>query len=310
MHWHLPVRSSSFSGHESFPLRFAWLKKGFDNIDGDPEFFSSHDAMVKLGVGKNMVRAIRHWGLACQIWDEEALPPGQVLPRQMGHDLFGTQGADPYLEDIGTIWWLHWCLATNGQRATSWSYLFSRPRGNRFRKAALVQELLDYAHEQRQTKSSWASIKRDVDVLIRSYTTRGASDSRHVEDDLDSPFSLLGLIRPALDKDEYELVQRDHASLPTTIVAAALVDYCAWDGVAYTAVNLAELMYAPLSPGRVFRLSEDGLMRHLHALTELDGPFELHETAGIRQVLVHGPLPDRRKALADHYRAAGEEGHA
>ena len=57
------IEHASFSGHESFALRYLWLKKGYDALADNPEFFQRDDAMVILGVGKNMVRSIRHWGL-------------------------------------------------------------------------------------------------------------------------------------------------------------------------------------------------------------------------------------------------------
>jgi len=49
----------SFSGHESFPLRYGWLKKCVDAVAEDAVFFARDDAMVALGVGKNMVRAVK-----------------------------------------------------------------------------------------------------------------------------------------------------------------------------------------------------------------------------------------------------------
>ena len=51
----------SFSGHETFPFRYTWLKKGVDAVSDDPSVFSSDRATITLGVGKNMVRSIRHW---------------------------------------------------------------------------------------------------------------------------------------------------------------------------------------------------------------------------------------------------------
>jgi hypothetical protein len=62
----LPVQGS-FSGHETFALRAAWLKKGIDGLERYPDIFSREDALVELGVGKNMVRSIRHWCLATVI---------------------------------------------------------------------------------------------------------------------------------------------------------------------------------------------------------------------------------------------------
>ena len=54
----------SFSGHETFPFRYPWLKKGFDAVRENPGVFSCDDAITTLGVGKNMVSSIRHWCLA------------------------------------------------------------------------------------------------------------------------------------------------------------------------------------------------------------------------------------------------------
>ncbi len=48
------------SGHETFPCRYAWLPKAFGAIQREPKIFSEEElAIVELGVGKNMVHAIR-----------------------------------------------------------------------------------------------------------------------------------------------------------------------------------------------------------------------------------------------------------
>ncbi len=44
----------SFSGHESFHCRQFWLKKGYDFVQRRGKF-SDKNAVVELGVGKNMV---------------------------------------------------------------------------------------------------------------------------------------------------------------------------------------------------------------------------------------------------------------
>jgi len=51
-----------FSGHETFPCRYAWLPKAFNALESDPKSLANDEhAMISLGVGKNMVRAIRFW---------------------------------------------------------------------------------------------------------------------------------------------------------------------------------------------------------------------------------------------------------
>ena len=57
----------SFARHETFAPRFGWLHKGFTAVDSDPEAFLKEDAPVTLGVGKNMVNAIRYWSMAFKL---------------------------------------------------------------------------------------------------------------------------------------------------------------------------------------------------------------------------------------------------
>src|SRR3974390_179077 len=68
-----------FSSHETFVFRHSWLKKAVDAVIEDPEIFTRDSAIVTLGVGKNMVRSIRHWGLATGILAEEPKSRGTRL---------------------------------------------------------------------------------------------------------------------------------------------------------------------------------------------------------------------------------------
>lgn len=61
----MSIQMYKISGHETFPCRYAWLPKAFLAIESDPKVFADEEkAMVTLGVGKNMVRAIRFWAQA------------------------------------------------------------------------------------------------------------------------------------------------------------------------------------------------------------------------------------------------------
>ena len=85
----------SFSGHETFPLRFNWLKKGVDSASDDPEIFNADRAIAQFGVGKNMVRAIRHWGLACGTLEDHPDAGGGYRPTEFGLRVFGKKGMGP-----------------------------------------------------------------------------------------------------------------------------------------------------------------------------------------------------------------------
>ena len=92
-----------FSGHESFPCKSMWLKKGYDYLV-DHNKFTDPDAVVKLGVGKNMVQSIRFWLRAFGLLNNDEAT-------EIAHYLFDERdGRDPYAEDNATLWILHYML--------------------------------------------------------------------------------------------------------------------------------------------------------------------------------------------------------
>ena len=58
-----------------------------------------------LGVGKNMVSSIRYWLNAFGILENGAVAP-------WAEAIFRDGGFDPYLEDEGTLWLLHYALVS------------------------------------------------------------------------------------------------------------------------------------------------------------------------------------------------------
>ncbi len=77
----------AFGRHETFALRYSWLTKGFQALQADPGVFASNEATVTLGVGKNMVNAIRYWLLASRLI--EPSEGGGFQPTPIGRAIFG-----------------------------------------------------------------------------------------------------------------------------------------------------------------------------------------------------------------------------
>jgi len=71
-----------FSGHQTFGFRYGWLEKGVGGVDECATLFSEPDALVRLGVGKNMVASIRHW---CQV--AQLVETNPEVPRNTGRYL-------------------------------------------------------------------------------------------------------------------------------------------------------------------------------------------------------------------------------
>ena len=95
----------SFSGHETFPFRYPWLKKGFDAVRENGNVFLDDDAITTLGVGKNMVRSIRHWCLTAGVVEENTVERGGALRgSELGKLLLADDGLDPYLRQVHGGW--------------------------------------------------------------------------------------------------------------------------------------------------------------------------------------------------------------
>lgn len=97
----------SFYGHETFPFRHSWLMKGVNAVAQSASFFSSERAMIELGVGKNMVQAIRYWCLALRLIREDAttgMRSGRYVPTEFGRSVFAEGGFCSGREHMGPIW--------------------------------------------------------------------------------------------------------------------------------------------------------------------------------------------------------------
>src|SRR5690606_5007171 len=152
----------------------------------------AHDALVRLGVGKNMVKAIRHWGLATGVLEEEPGSRGRLIkPSNFGLRLFGDDGWDPYLEDPATLWLIHWQLASTPGRATTWYWLFNQHPTPDFTVDAVVQALVRLARENGWPKLTPASLRRDIDCCVRTYFSGRKAARAVLEDTLDCPLNEL-----------------------------------------------------------------------------------------------------------------------
>ena len=135
-----------FARHETFHPRYGWLKKGFDRTLEDKYIFSQEDAPVILGVGKNMVKAIKYWCIAFKILQEKKDADNKVFhePSQFGLNLLRDEGWDPYLEDPLSLWLLHWSLFKSPCFVPAWYFTFNELNQLAFNTEDLLFSLREF----------------------------------------------------------------------------------------------------------------------------------------------------------------------
>lgn len=275
----------SFSGHESFPLRYGWPKKCVDAVARDPDVFASDEAMVRLGVGKNMVKAIRHWGLTARVIE---LGPGTGRDRALrvsalGRAIFGDDGADPFLEDPRTPWLLHWLISTHADRATTWSWAFGSFHRQGFTRDDLLRDLQASGLADRTTT---ATLARDVEVFLHTYVPARATRTVAIEDTLDSPLVELRLLREDHAERRYEFVRGPKPTLDDVTFGFAVLEFWQRASPDRESLSVDDIARSPGSPGRVFKLDDDSLAARLDGAARWSHGALLHDdTAGVRQLM-------------------------
>ena len=279
-----------FARHETFHPRYGWFKKAVDRATEDPAVFHSDDATIRLGVGKNMVRAIRFWATAARLLTEAPNPdrPRRSLsvPTALGERLLGTGGWDPYLEDPATLWLLHWLLLAPGSRLPAWWIAFGEGTAVEFTE----RQLLDRVAGGLDTVGGWvgphpSSVAKDVSCLLRTYAPRSGGSRDRLEDLLDCPFRELGLIHVSdADRTRFRFTIGSKRSLPGEVVAYAALDYVARTDPAARTVTVARLAGETGAPGPVFKLPERALAEALESVAR-KGQFDVSTVAGAPQLV-------------------------
>lgn len=217
------MKKLRFTGHETFHCRHFWLKKGFDfTIQNNT--ISDQDAVVKLGVGKNMVASIDFWLKAFYIKNE------QDETTSFAQFIFNdVNGLDPFLEYEGTLWLLHYQLLKT-EIASIYPLVFKDFRKQKINSQFTSQQLLKYLQKEERLRSgsntSENSLKTDIKVFLRTYflDKRGGKD---LEDDLSSIFidlNLIDKIDNGSSEGLYQLKVTEREEIPVEIFLYAILD--------------------------------------------------------------------------------------
>lgn len=287
-----------FSGHETFVCKQLWTKKGFDFINEGYKF-SDPDAIVKLGVGKNMVLSIRFWMKALGLIDENELPTD--IAKKILHD----DGYDPYLEDIGTIWLFHYFLVAN-EFASIYSLVFNDfvKVNNEFSKVSLLNYIKRISTDSSGNDYNEHTVNTDINVFLRNYLLPGSeSKITSLEDEYASLFLDLDLIKhykredsQEKIKDYYFIERKEQKSLPKEIFLYAVLANLQTGN----SISLNELVSGHNSVGSIFQLNREGVYQKIEELLSEIDYLKYTQTAGV-PVLSFTRKPSIIDVLSSYY---------
>ena len=289
------------SGHESFPCRYTWLPKAVRGLRENPTLFSDEaNAMVTLGVGKNMVRSIRFWSQVAGI--AAAMPKGAGYAiTKPGNLLLGERGRDPFLEDIRTLWLIHWNLSTNIESPLlAWDYLLNRWHEPELVPSAAIKMLQKEAQKQDENLST-VTIGQHFDTFLHTYTPTRSRKGEVREDNLDCPLVELEFLikvgERELDRSAgkretiYSFRREEKPEITPELFLFCLHDFWQKRHHVESTLTLREVAHGHGSPGQIFKLPEDDIRARVDDLArQTNGLMKYNETSSQQHIQKRGDL--------------------
>ena len=252
-----------FRAHDTFFIRKGWLYKGTKNVVNDPNVFMgvNGNPMDILGIGANMVKALRYWLQAVGLTSEPNTGRRQQTLTPFGEVVFE---CDKYIEEMGTLWLLHYKLASNVDEATAWYFFFNEFKLTEFTRDDFVVQLNNYIR-MNDNEVSERSLDDDYTCIINTYVPRIKSNPEKVqpESNIDCPLGELGLIDIINKKDKlYKKCTPKKDTLHPLILLAVILDNSADE----TEIKITSIQNEKNNAGKIFNLDIITLVNLLNKL--------------------------------------------
>ena len=266
-----------FRAHDTFFIRKGWLNKGLRKVKADGGVFMGPkgNPMDVLGIGANMVKALRYWLQAVRLTSEPATGRKIQSFTNFGNVVYEN---DPYMEEMGTLWLMHYQLASNKDEATAWYFFFNEFKGTEFSKEDFVKQMSNYIRLNGEDVSE-RSLEDDYNCIINTYVSRVKSNPEKVlpESNIDCPFGELGLIDIVNKKSKiYKKSLPKKDLIHPLVLLAVIIDQA--DG--REEIKISSMQNDPCNVGKIFNLDIISLTSLLYKL-ELMGYIKVIRTAGL-----------------------------
>ena len=289
----------TFSGHDTFHCRHLWLKKGYDFIKKGRKF-TDDDAVVELGVGKNMVSSINFWMRAFGIIDKDG------LLTDFANYILDDAGKDPYIEDEATLWLLHYQLITQNI-ASTYSLIFNEFRREKieFTRDNFIAFVVRKAEELNMSQINKNTLSTDFEVLTKMYI-RTDAQSKDREDTFSGLLTELNIIQEEKRKVDdktvtfYSISTEDKSEIPDEVLLYTILDNDNFD----KSISLYTIEQEFNQAGSVFAMGRTGLINKIESISS-NKKFNkygitFNDHAGIKE-LQFKEKPNKFEILKNYY---------
>lgn len=289
-----------FRAHDTFFIRKGWISKGMRYVDkshGEVFIDKKENPMDVLGIGANMVKALRYWLQAIGITEEPN--SGKRIQRftEFGRLVFEH---DKYIEELGTLHLLHYKLASNQKLATSWYFFFNELGLSDFTKDDFVLQIGNYIKiKDNDANVAVRSLEDDFTCIINTYVPRYKTMPSKVsaENNIDCPLGELGLI-DILKKERNNVVYKKVVPAASTFNPWVILAVIHANANGRQEIGLNELLTAENNIGKIFNFDSITMLDVLH-VAERTGELKIIRTAGLDVInLTHSY---RFEECVEHY---------
>lgn len=276
--------ATKFRAHETFFIRKGWLSKGMRYVVQKPNVFTDkrENPMDVLGIGANMVKSLRYWLQAVGLTKEQKTGKKTQSLTKFGKLVYLK---DPYTEELGTLYLLHYKLVTNEEMAPAWYYFFNKFSMKEFNKDDFVAQIQNEL-KMSGTTVAIRSLTDDFTCIMNTYIPRYKSDPNKVspENNINCPFGELGFI-DILSKEKGSYIYKKSIPMARSFNPWVIMAVIADQAGERDEIGLNELLSAEKNIGKVFNLDSICMLSVLHEVEKL-GEIKIIRTAGLDVVRI------------------------
>lgn len=259
-------------GHESFSIREGWITKGIFEIKDNSKLFSEKNLTDILGIGTNMVKSLKYWLITAGIIKETKKTEYELT--ELGNLI---EQYDPYMEDVFSLYFIHFSIVNNIERAIIWNIFYNKCNIKNFSKKELLEQV-EYILETENLEYNEKMLIDEISILLKTYTIDEKNGTP--ENNFTCPLTELKLIRK-IDKDLY---QKEKSAL--NILNPYIVYWGLISQTDSNSINIDDLIKGDNSVCKLLNLDRVLLNEYLDILKK-ENLITVNRTAGLNMVYIN-----------------------